>query len=99
MKSLPMFFSALSSVVLAGALTGCAAPALTQANAAPAVMHHGADGSRMGMMDMQAMCEQHRAMMSNKTPEARQAMMTAHMKSMSPEQMQQHMQMMQEQCK
>lgn len=52
----------------------------------------------MSAMDMTAMCDMHKEMMGGKTPEQRQAMMAKHMKSMSPE-MQQHMQMMMQQCK
>jgi hypothetical protein len=69
-------------------------------------MMGGADG-QMGMMgrdrtgekmDMKSMCEMHNKMMSSKTPQERTAMMDDHMKSMSPEMRQQHMEMMQ-QCK
>ena len=49
------------------------------------------------MMDMQAMCDMHKKMMSGKTPAQAQAMMDEHMKSMSPE-MRQRMQMMHAQC-
>jgi hypothetical protein len=52
----------------------------------------------MSSMDMAAMCDMHKEMMSGKTPEQRQAMMAKHMKAMSPE-TQQHMQMMMQQCK
>ena len=67
-------------------------------------MMGGADG-KMGMMggadgqmDMKSMCKMHNNMMSSKTPEQQRAMMDDHMKSMSPEARQKHMEMMQ-QCK
>jgi hypothetical protein len=52
----------------------------------------------MSAMDMTAMCDMHKEMMSGKTPQQRQEMMAKHMKSMSP-QMQQQMQTMMQQCK
>lgn len=51
-----------------------------------------------GQMDMKSMCEMHNKMMSSKTPAERTAMMDDHMKNMSPEARQKHMEMMQ-QCK
>ena len=72
-------------------LAGCAANMHTA--------HHEGGGSMpMSAMDMTAMCDMHKEMMSGKTPEQRQAMMAKHMKSMSSE-MQQHMQMLMQQCK
>lgn len=56
-------------------------------------------GGQMGMTDKKSMCEMHNKMMSSKTPEERSAMMDEHMKSMSPEMRQHHMEMMQQQCK
>lgn len=50
-------------------------------------------------MNMTAMCDMHRKMMSTKAPGERMAMMGEHMQGMSPEMMQKHMDMMQEQCK
>lgn len=52
----------------------------------------------MSGTDMAAMCDMHKEMMSGRTAEQRQEMMARHMKSMSA-QMQQHMQMMMQQCK
>ena len=49
-------------------------------------------------MDMKAMCAMHEKMKSTKTPEEQKAMMDEHMKTMSPESMQKHMEMM-AQCK
>lgn len=60
--------------------------------------HHGGAAMPMSGIDMAAMCDMHKEMMSGKPPEQRQAMMAKHMKSMSPE-MQQRMQMMMQQCK
>lgn len=59
----------------------------------------GMANGQMSSMDMQAMCDMHRKMMGAKTPEERQAMMDDRMKTMSPEMMQRHMQMMEQQCK
>ena len=60
--------------------------------------HHGNGPVPMSSMDMTAMCDMHKEMMSGKTPEQRQAMMAKHMKAMSAD-MQQHMRMMMQQCK
>jgi hypothetical protein len=79
----PLVFSALLAVVLAG----CAAPPQSDARHAD-----------MGTMDMQAMCEMHKKMMSGKPPAEQQAMMQEHMKSMTPE-MRQRAQAMHEKCK
>lgn len=78
------------------ALAGCAAtaghPRSPHIAAAPA--------GGPGQMDMEAMCDMHRQMMSKPMAE-RQAMMQEHMKSMSmsADAMQKHMQDMQERCK
>lgn len=55
--------------------------------------------SHSGMMDMKAMCEMHRQMMSKGSPADREAMADKEMKGMSAEQKQQRMKMMDEQCK
>ena len=79
----------ISAAFLAGVLAGCA----TNNEAS----HHGhRAGAPASMKDMQAMCDMHRQMMSEKTPAQRQAMMDDHMKR--PE-MREHIQMMQEHCK
>ncbi|MGJ7497302.1 hypothetical protein ACSFA8_26095 [Variovorax sp. RT4R15] len=79
----------LLPLALAGVLAGCAAgPQKRDAHA-----HSG-----MGTMDMQAMCEEHKKMISGKPSAEQQAMMREHMKSMTPE-MRQRMQTMHEQCK
>lgn len=52
-----------------------------------------------GMMDMKAMCDMHREMMSKGSSSEREAMVDKEMKGMSAEQKQQHMKMMDEQCK
>ena len=54
-------------------------------------------GMSGGSMDMQAMCERHKAMMADKSTVEQQAMMNEHMKSMSPE-MQTRMQAMHAKC-
>lgn len=56
-----------------------------------------AGGATPLMMDMQAMCEMHRASMAGKSPAQRQAMMQEFMKSAAPE-MRGRMQAMHEQC-
>lgn len=52
-----------------------------------------------GGMDMKAMCDMHRQMMSKGSPADRKAMADKEMKGMSAEQKQQHMKMMDETCK
>jgi hypothetical protein len=84
------FSSFAAPVLLAGLLAGCAAMNGAQDSHSHASAPH-------AMMDMQAMCDMHKQMMSGKTPTERQAMMNEHMKSMTPE-MRQHMRMMHEQC-
>lgn len=82
----------LYPLALAGVLAGCAAgPQKSDAHA-----HSGHSG--MGMMNIQAMCERHKKMMSGKSPAEQQAMMKEHMKSMPPE-MHQRMHAMHEQCR
>lgn len=51
------------------------------------------------MMDMQAMCDMHRQMMSKGSAADREAMAAREMHGMSAEQKRQHMKMMDEQCK
>ena len=84
------FSSLAAPILLAGFLAGCAATQSAQDSHSHASAPH-------AMMDMQAMCDMHKKMMSGKTPAERQAMMNEHMKSMAPE-MRQHMQMMHEHC-
>ncbi len=74
------------------ALAGCAATA-DPMRSPPAAGAH-------GQMDMQAMCDMHRQMMSRPLAE-RQAMMQEHMKSMSmsADAMHKHMKEMQERCR
>jgi hypothetical protein len=52
-----------------------------------------------GTADLQTMCSMYRNMANARTPEERQAMMDQHMRQMSPEMQQRHMQMMGERCK
>lgn len=68
-RVVPLVFSALLAVVLAG----CAAP------------HKSGAHADTGAMDMQAMCEMHKKTMSGKPPAEQQSMMQEHMKSMAPE--------------
>jgi hypothetical protein len=64
----------------------------------PAGKPHKAAGGE-GMMDMKAMCDMHRQMMSSGSPADREAMAAKETKGMSAEQKQQHMKMMDEKCK
>lgn len=98
----------VAAIVAAMALAGCATNQNAEhgqhhpenASAQPAApMERGAPGDQMAMMDMKAMCDMHKKMMSAKTPDEQKAMMDERMKSMSPEMMQKHMAMMQEKCK
>lgn len=57
------------------------------------------DATHKGGMDMKAMCDMHRQMMSKASPADREAMANRAMKGMTTEQKQQHMKMMDEQCK
>lgn len=57
------------------------------------------ESAQEGRMDMQAMCDMHRQMMSKGSQAEREAMADKKMKGMSAEQKQQHMKMMDEQCK
>jgi hypothetical protein len=50
-------------------------------------------------MDMKAMCDMHRQMMSSGSPADREAMADKEMEGMSVEQRRQHMKMMDEKCK
>ena len=88
MKLIPRVAPLVSSVLLAGALVGCAVPQKSSDHA----------HASMGAMDMQSHCEMHKKMMSGKPAAERQAMMQEHMKSMTPE-TRQRMQAMHEQCK
>ena len=105
MKSLPRLFLSAATGMLAFSLAGCAAPpAQKQAHeqhhsrsSAPQAMERESGHAMMGAMekDMAEMCDMHTQMMSAKSPQERRAMMQEHMKSMSPEDMQKHMDMMQ----
>jgi hypothetical protein len=54
---------------------------------------------KMGMMDMDAMCDMHKEMMSSKSKSERQAMMNEKMKGMSAADKKKQMKMMDEHCK
>jgi hypothetical protein len=105
--------SLLAVFVAVAALNGCAAMQEkheqhhpeASAPGSPGGMGQGGTTGQMGMMagaggqmDMKSMCEMHNRMMSSKTPAEQTAMMDDHMKSMSPEMRQKHMEMMQK-CK
>lgn len=105
----PSSFRLASAVllILAGMLAGCAMPGargaqpMASSGSATAPMPCSACSGQDGTMSPQAMCEMHKKMMGEKSPQEQQAMMAqmeAHMKSMSPEMRQRHLQMMQAQC-
>ncbi|MEC4722879.1 MULTISPECIES: hypothetical protein [Noviherbaspirillum] len=96
----------LTPIMLAGVLAACASPdKVGTAGTVDHLAHQRAGTSgpgqmgMMGQMDMKSMCAMHHNMMAKKTPEERDAMMTQHMKSMSPEMRRQHMAMMDEKCR
>jgi hypothetical protein len=85
----PRIFVTLTAATLGLAgLSGCA----TRAG------HAMADGSH-GTMDMKAMCDMHKQMMSSQMSAQHQAMMAEHMKSMPQDKMTEHMKMMEATCK
>ena len=112
MKSMfrkPYFLIAVISAAVT--LTGCAGTQdanqsgmMGGASAQGGMMSQGS-GGQMGMMgqggqmDMKSMCEMHDKMKNAGTQAERSAMMNERMKNMSPEMQQQHMEMMQKQCK
>ena len=82
-----------AACALAGLVGGCATGASTSGSVGA-----GMSGMGAGQMEMQAMCEKHKGMMAGKSTVEQQAMMSEHMKSMSPE-MRTRMQKMHETCK
>lgn len=89
MRRISIVAPLVSSALLVGALASCAAGPEKNSDHAQA---------SMGTMDMQAMCEKHKKMMSGKPAAEQQAMMQEHMKSMTPE-MRQRMRAMHDRCK
>jgi hypothetical protein len=59
----------------------------------------GSAGGPMGMADPRSMCDMHQRMKGAKTAEERSAMMDEHMRNMSPEMRQRHMEMLQQHCR
>lgn len=104
-SSAGMFTLTLAIAALSGCATGNDARNKQHHPAAGSSQASGATSSGPGSaddqmkMNMTAMCDMHRKMMSASTSEERRAMMDERMKSMSPEMMQKHMAMMQENCK
>lgn len=94
-------FTAPAAVLAALVLTGCATDAATRHNlhsdsmASQGGMYMMDKKMRMSDAEMQSMCDMHTQMMRAQTPEQRKAMMAEHIKSMSPQMMQEHMNMMQ----
>ena len=91
MKTNSRVLVAFGTLFLAGLIGGCATGASSSGSMGNMA------GMSAGQMDMQAMCEKHKAMMAGKSPAEQQAMMNEHMKSMSPE-MQTRMQAMHAKC-
>ncbi len=91
--------SAAAGTTMQGGAAGTAmqAAAAPGANTGP-FYNQGATG-QAGMADRQTMCAIHSQMMAARTPEERQALMAQHMRDMSPEMQQRHLQMMGEQCR
>jgi hypothetical protein len=89
------------TILAAFILTGCSTDAATRHKSHSDSMASqegmGMMGKKMRMSDaeMQSMCDMHMQMMHAQTPEQRKAMMAEHIKSMSPQMMQEHMNMMQ----
>ena len=94
MKTNSKLFAVSSAFLLAGLIGGCATGASTSGSMGGM---SGMGGMGAGQMDMQAMCEKHKAMMAGKSTAEQQAMMNDHMKSMSPE-MRTRMKTMHEKC-
>ena len=101
MKTNSNLLSATGAFLFAALVGGCA----TGTSSSGSMGHMGGMSGMSGMtgmsggqMDMQAMCDRHKGMMAGKSPAEQQAMMTDHMKSMSPE-MRTRMQAMYEKCK
>ena len=91
MKTNSKFLVFSGAFFLAGLIGGCA----TGPSSSGTMGDKG--GMSGGQMDMQAMCEKHKAMMAGKSTAEQQTMMNEHMKSMSPE-MQTRMKAMHEKC-
>lgn len=107
MKSNSKFAVWFAAIVAVMAMGGCATTKEAEhsqhhpdtSTAQPeGMMSPGASGEQKAMMDMKAMCDMHKKMMSAKTPEEQKAMMDERMKSMSPEMSKKHKAMMEE-CK
>jgi hypothetical protein len=96
MKSTSRFAGSVAAIFVVAALTGCAS--WTKPQSASATSAEGSADAKMSTMDMEAMCDKHKKMMSA-APEDRKMMMDENMKTMSPEKMQEHMAMMQAKCK
>lgn len=95
MKSLQRLFLSAAAGVLALSLAGCAMP-LAQKQGQEHEQHHSRSSSpKATKQDMAEMCHMHDQMMSERNPQERHAMMKEHLKSMPPETVQRHMNMMQ----
>jgi ABC-type uncharacterized transport system auxiliary subunit len=88
MKSMFIRASCVAAGATLALLTGCAST-----EAAKHTQHH----AQPDATDPKAMCDMHKKMMSEKTPEQRKAMKEEHMKSMSPDMQNKHKAMM-EKC-
>lgn len=83
-----------------GSAAAAAAPGPGHAMMGSGMMGGTQSGGAMGagQMDKEAMCAMHRQM-HGATAQQRESMMEQHMKGMSPEMRQQHMEMMRQHCK
>lgn len=84
------FFAVSVAFFVAGLVGGCAMGTSSSSSMANKMY-------MSGQMDMQTMCEKHKAMMAGKSTVEQQTMMNEHMKSMSPE-MRNGMQAMHAKC-
>ena len=84
------FFAVSAAFFVAGLVGGCAMGTSSSSSMADKMY-------MSGQMDMQTMCEKHKAMMAGKSTVEQQTMMNEHMKSMSPE-MRNGMQAMHAKC-
>ena len=75
------------------------APGARAGKAAKAADSKTAGGADKGMMDMKAMCDMHKDMMSMHSPAERQALIDKNMAGMSADAKQKRMSMMDEHCK
>jgi hypothetical protein len=91
-SSVSLLSVAVASVVLAA----CTSVPMANHGGHHAVSKGSMGMGQMGHKDMMSMCPMHEQMMGSKTPEERKAIMAEHMRTMSPEMREMHLQRMQE---